>query len=139
MKKKIFSMVAVALLSVAGASALTGTTSANASVGHTTPAKMRGTWYSYDAYSNKFTKIKITKHTFTYAGQKIKKLEVQKFKVGGKMAYNFKQRKSTSASSFYQLGKAKVKGKYKKCLVADSSRDSVFFKSKVKHFSSLKY
>lgn len=139
MKNRLVSMALVVLLSVAGASALTEATPAKASISHTTPAKTRGTWYSYDKWSKNFTKIRITKRTFTYRGSfnvKVKNLDVQTFKNKGKNAYVFKSHKSTAAADFYTLGKAKVKGKYKKCLV--SSSGPVFFKSKIKHYSSVK-
>lgn len=141
MKKSLLFMAIVALISIAGVSTLMEAAPAEAAVTHTTPVKMRGTWYGYNKTYKFWEKIHLTKYTFTYQSGhykvKLKHIDNAHAKFGKNMIYNFQAHKHVSATDSYMWGKAKVKGKYKKCLI--QNRDTAMFRTKIKHYSSIKY
>ncbi|WP_203639780.1 hypothetical protein [Levilactobacillus wangkuiensis] len=141
MKKCLFTMALVALLPVAMVSTLSEAIPAKAAITHTTPVKMRGTWYGYSRDYKFWEKIHLTKYTFTYqsGNDKVTLHHIDNVhgKTEGKYTYTFQQHKHIAATDFYAWGKAKVKGKYKKCLVQDGT--TAMFRTKIKHYSSVKY
>lgn len=129
-------------ITVASASiGLTGLT-AEAASSYVTPVAMRGTWYGYDKEYGFWSKIHVTKHSFTYSSSgssytiKGRHLYVVRGHYKGHSLITYQYRGHVAATDSYYFGKAVVNGHKKTALIVDWN--TAMFHHRVKHYRVVK-
>lgn len=117
-------------------------TTAQAASSYITPVAMRGTWYGYSKEYGFWSKIHVTKHSFTYSSSGSREtikghhLLVVRGHYKGHTLVTFQDRHHIGATDSYYFGEAIVNGHKKTALIMDY--DIAMFHYHVKHYKVVK-